>query len=82
MVSYSLHKITTQNVIVIYAISNYIFQVSQSQENEHINLELSEINEGLEKKDAEIMLVDGTVLTNDKIIKDCGLKNGDTIIIV
>ena len=34
------------------------------------------------KKDAEIMLVDGTVLTHDKIIKDCGLQNGDTIVII
>lgn len=45
---------------------------------------INELSEGHypKKKDAEIMLVDGTVLTHDKIIKDCGLKNGDTIVII
>lgn len=45
---------------------------------------INELSEGHypNKKDAVIMLCDGTVLDKDSIVKDCGLKNGDTIIIV
>ena len=45
---------------------------------------INELSEGHypKKKDAVIMLCDGTVLDKESIVKDCGLKNGDTIIIV
>lgn len=45
---------------------------------------INELSEGHypKKKDAVLMLCDGTILDKDSIVKDCGLKNGDSIIIV
>ena len=45
---------------------------------------INELSEGHypKKKNSVMMLCDGTVLDKDSIVKDCGLKNGDTIIIV
>lgn len=45
---------------------------------------ICELSEGHypNKKDAIIMLCDGTILEKNTIVKDCGLKNGDSIIII
>ena len=45
---------------------------------------INELSEGHypKKQDAVIMLGDGTILDKNQVIKDCGLKNGDTIIMI
>ena len=45
---------------------------------------INELSEGHypKKQDAVIMLSDGTVLDKSIVVKDCGLKNGDTIVMI
>ena len=45
---------------------------------------INELSEGHfpKKEVVQLMLTDGTILQNTDIVKKCGLKNGETIVII